>query len=72
MPKLLLKEVGLEVMRKGRRVCVSWIPRVMVEGFLMEYLEVEVVVGRELKVFWRLYSGFLDEYKDSYCKMVDE
>ncbi|ONK63180.1 uncharacterized protein A4U43_C07F12230 [Asparagus officinalis] len=64
LPKFLLEDVGLEglaLMRRGkRRVCVSRMPRVMVEWFLKEYLDVEVVVGRELKVFCGYYTGFLE------------
>lgn len=76
LPKFLLEEVGLEgfkVMRKERRrFCVSRMPRVMVERFLKEYLEVEMVVGRELKVLCGFYTSFLEEDKDSYCKVVEE
>nr|CAD1816881.1 unnamed protein product [Ananas comosus var. bracteatus] len=36
-------------------------PRVMVEGFLKDYLEVDVVIGRELKEFHGYYTGFMEE-----------
>jgi len=42
-------------------VRVSRMPRVMVKGFLKEYLEVDVVIGRELKVFCGYYRGFMEE-----------
>ncbi|CAL9107651.1 unnamed protein product [Musa textilis] len=65
LPKFFLEEVGLEgfevVMRGGRRVCVSSMPTVMVEGFLQGYLDVEVVLGRELKVFRGYYTGLMVE-----------
>ncbi|XP_072997455.1 probable glycerol-3-phosphate acyltransferase 3 [Typha latifolia] len=65
LPKFFLEEVGLEgfevLMKSGRRVCVSRMPRVMVEVFLKDYLEVEVVVGRELGEFWGFYTGLMEE-----------
>ncbi|CAD5192592.1 unnamed protein product [Musa acuminata subsp. malaccensis] len=65
LPKYLLEDVGLEafeILRKARKkVCVSNMPRVMVEVFLKEYLEVEVVVGRELKVFGGYYTGLMED-----------
>ncbi|KAL5999561.1 hypothetical protein ACLOJK_037846 [Asimina triloba] len=54
LPKYFLEDVGLEgyevLKRGGRRVGVSELPRVMVEGFLKDYMGVEVVLGRDLKV----------------------
>ncbi|XP_072958845.1 probable glycerol-3-phosphate acyltransferase 3 [Typha angustifolia] len=65
LPKFFLEDVGLEgyqaLKRGGRKVCLSGLPRIMVEGFLKEYLGVEVVVGRELKVVRGYYSGFLEK-----------
>lgn len=65
LPKFFMEDVGLEgfeLMRSGKkRVCVSRMPRVMVEGFLKDYLEVEVVLGRELKDFCGFYTGFMKE-----------
>ncbi|XP_008781164.2 probable glycerol-3-phosphate acyltransferase 3 [Phoenix dactylifera] len=65
LPKFFLEDVGLEgfdVLRRGRRrVCHTCMPRVMVEGFLKDYLEVEVVVGRELKDFGGYYTGLMEE-----------
>ncbi|KAJ8619383.1 hypothetical protein MRB53_027912 [Persea americana] len=67
LPKFFLEDVGLEgfevLVRAGRRVGVSELPRVMVEGFLKEYLEVEAVVGRELKVVGGFYVGLMEEKK---------
>lgn len=65
LPKFFLEDVGLEgfevLRRGGRRVCVSSMPTAMVEGFLKEYLNVEVVLGRELKVFGGYYTGLMEE-----------
>ncbi|XP_008806743.1 probable glycerol-3-phosphate acyltransferase 3 [Phoenix dactylifera] len=65
LPKFLLEDVGLEgfkvLRRGGKRVCVSSMPRVMVEAFLKEYMEVEVVLGRELKEFGGYYTGLMEE-----------
>jgi len=65
LPKLLLEDVGLEmfeVLKKGsRKVGLSKLPRVMVESFLKEYLEIDFVVGRELKLFNGFYVGLMEE-----------
>ncbi|KAF3336249.1 hypothetical protein FCM35_KLT18835 [Carex littledalei] len=67
LPKHLLEDVslqGFEMLKKmenghGRVICVSRMPRVMIEAFLREYLEVEYVLGRELKVLGGFYTGFM-------------
>ncbi|XP_010931769.1 probable glycerol-3-phosphate acyltransferase 3 [Elaeis guineensis] len=65
LPKFFLEDVGLEgfrvFSRGGKRVCVSSMPRVMVEGFLKDYMEVEVVLGRELKDFGGYYTGLMEK-----------
>ncbi|WOL10257.1 hypothetical protein Cni_G19011 [Canna indica] len=66
LPKFFLEDVGLEgfevVKKAGKKVvCVSRMPRVMVEGFLKEYLEVAQVVGREMKVIGGYYTGLMEE-----------
>ncbi|XP_044980111.1 probable glycerol-3-phosphate acyltransferase 3 [Hordeum vulgare subsp. vulgare] len=67
LPKWLMEDVaaeGLETMRMsgGRRVCVARkMPRLMVEGFLREYLGAESVVGKEMKVLWGFYTGLMEE-----------
>ena len=67
LPKFFLEDVGLEgfeVVRKcKRKVGVSDLPHVMVESFLREYLEVEYVVGKELKVFKGYFIGLIEENK---------
>uniref|UniRef100_A0ACD6ARF7 Uncharacterized protein n=1 Tax=Avena sativa TaxID=4498 RepID=A0ACD6ARF7_AVESA len=70
LPKWFMEDVaaeGFEAMRisgaaGGRRVCVTRrLPRVMVEGFLSEYLGAEAVVGKEMKVLWGFYTGLMEE-----------
>ncbi|KAJ8470616.1 hypothetical protein OPV22_024959 [Ensete ventricosum] len=72
LPKFFLEDVGMEgfeiLSRSQRKVCVSAMPTVMVEGFLRGYLEVEVAVGRELKVFGGYYTGLME--KDSVASKV--
>ena len=67
LPKFLLEDVGLEVfdaLRKAsRRVALTNLPLVMVESFLRDYLQIEAVVGRELKVFHGYYLGVMEEKK---------
>uniref|UniRef100_A0ACD5Z309 Uncharacterized protein n=1 Tax=Avena sativa TaxID=4498 RepID=A0ACD5Z309_AVESA len=65
LPKWFMEDVaveGFEAMRgAGRRVCVTRMPRVMVDGFLREYLGAEVVVGRGMKVLCGFYTGLMEE-----------
>ncbi|KAG6498579.1 probable glycerol-3-phosphate acyltransferase 3 isoform X1 [Zingiber officinale] len=69
LPKFFLEATGvvLEVLSEAKiKMCISRMPRVMVEGFLKEYLEVEIVVARELKVFAGYYTGLMEEEADQY------
>ncbi|KAG6414253.1 hypothetical protein SASPL_126971 [Salvia splendens] len=65
LPKFFLEDVGDESFRAIRRakttVAVSSLPQVMVESFLMDYLEVDFVVGRDLKLFHGYFLGFMEE-----------
>ncbi|XP_043723589.1 probable glycerol-3-phosphate acyltransferase 3 [Telopea speciosissima] len=65
LPKFFLEDVGLEgfevLMRFGRKVGISCLPTVMVEGFLRDYLGVDCIVGRELKVFHGYCLGLMEE-----------
>ncbi|KAL5204414.1 hypothetical protein ABZP36_009285 [Zizania latifolia] len=76
LPKWFVEDVGEEgfdVMRRAmRRVCVTKMPRVMVEGFLKEYLQAEVVVGREMKVLWGFYTGLMEEEEDQHLLLLEE
>ncbi|XVF22050.1 hypothetical protein REPUB_Repub12eG0140700 [Reevesia pubescens] len=70
LPKFFLKDVGLEtfeilIKKGGKKVAVSNIPRVMIESFLKDYLEIDFVVGRELKVYHGYFLGVMDEKKTS-------
>ena len=77
MPKFFLEDVGSEIFdvinKGGKKMGVSNLPRVMVESFLREYLEIDFVVGRELKIFNGYYIGLLDETKNVHAlKQVQE
>ncbi|CAL0308505.1 unnamed protein product [Lupinus luteus] len=65
LPKFFLEDVGsemFEVLKRGaKKVGLSKLPRVMVESFLKEYLEIDVVVGREMKVLFGYYVGLMEE-----------
>jgi glycerol-3-phosphate acyltransferase len=65
LPKFFLEDVtmeGLEAFKKAGTVVAvtAAFPRVMVEGFLKEYLGVHAVVGREVAVTAGRYVGFLE------------
>ncbi|KAK3230792.1 hypothetical protein Dsin_002673 [Dipteronia sinensis] len=63
LPKYFLEDVGNEsfslVMSGKRKVAVSDMPRIMVEGFLKHYLGVDAVRGRELKVVSGYFVGLM-------------
>lgn len=67
LPKFFLEDVGmegLEMVRRGRKkVGVSCLPRVMIESFLRDYLGVDIVVGREMKVVGGYFVGVMEEEK---------
>lgn len=67
LPKFFLEDVGNEgfdmVMKFSRKIGVTNLPRVMVEGFLMDYLGVDAIVGRELKVVCGYFVGLMEEKK---------
>ncbi|MED6200224.1 hypothetical protein PIB30_083062 [Stylosanthes scabra] len=70
LPKFLLEDVGKEIFdvlkrRRGKKVGVTNMPRIMVESFLREYLEIDVVVGRELKVLGGYFVGLMEENKSA-------
>lgn len=65
LPKHFLEDIGregLEVVRGFKRVVglSRMIPRVMVEDFLKEYIGLEMVVGREVKMVRGRYVGLLE------------
>ena len=61
LPKFYLENLNLaayEVLAStGTRVVFTSLPRVMVEGFLKEYLDVDDVFGTELEVNGKRFSG---------------
>ncbi|KAL5226834.1 hypothetical protein ABZP36_015099 [Zizania latifolia] len=66
MPKFFLEAAaveGVEAVRAARRsVAVSaTFPRVMVEGFLREYVGVDAVVGSEVRSVAGVLTGLMDE-----------
>ncbi|XP_075641238.1 putative glycerol-3-phosphate acyltransferase 3 [Castanea sativa] len=75
LPKFYLEDVGLEIIevlkRGGKKVAVSKLPQVMVEDFLREYLEIDVVVGRELKVFHGYFVGLIEEKKKDMIRLEE-
>ncbi|KAI0488526.1 hypothetical protein KFK09_028361 [Dendrobium nobile] len=64
LSKLFMESVaeeGFKVLINGRRrVGVSKMPKIMVESFLKEYLDIDVVIGRELKEFCGFYTGLME------------
>ncbi|ESQ36701.1 hypothetical protein EUTSA_v10007347mg [Eutrema salsugineum] len=79
LPKYFLEEVGLEMFevlkRGGKRVAVSDLPQVMIDGFLRDYLEIEVVIGREMKMIGGYYLGIMEEKKKhefDFGKLIQE
>ncbi|KAF3453943.1 hypothetical protein FNV43_RR04384 [Rhamnella rubrinervis] len=65
LPKLFPEDVGYEgflmVMKGVRKVGVTDFPRVMVDGFLTDFLGVNSIVGRELKVAGGYFLGLMEE-----------
>ncbi|EEF47230.1 Glycerol-3-phosphate acyltransferase, putative [Ricinus communis] len=65
LPKFFLEDVGLEAFellkRGGRKVAVSDFPQVMIESFLRDYLEIDCIVGRELKSVCGYFVGVMEE-----------
>lgn len=79
LPKYFLEEValeGFEVLRRGLKeakgvVCVSRrMPRVMVDFFLRDYMEVKEVVGREIGMKYGFFTGALMDWDDK--NLVDK
>jgi len=63
LPKFYLENLNLQVFEvlasAGSKVVITSVPRVMVEGFLKEYLSVGDVLGTELHTFGCYFTGFL-------------
>ncbi|KAH9626858.1 hypothetical protein KSS87_002258 [Heliosperma pusillum] len=69
LPKFFLQDVGLEgfeVVNKFKiKVGVSELPQIMVENFLKDYLEIDYVFGKELKVYGGYFIGLMEEQMGS-------
>ncbi|KAL6623580.1 hypothetical protein ACP70R_033459 [Stipagrostis hirtigluma subsp. patula] len=81
LPRWLLEDVAAEALEAARRagggggggdparvVWASAMPRVMVEPFLREYLQVPAaaaVAAREMKTVWGFYTGLMEEKDDA-------
>ncbi|XP_068663081.1 probable glycerol-3-phosphate acyltransferase 2 [Aristolochia californica] len=76
LPKFFLEDVrleGFEVLTKaGKRVAVTEMPRVMVEVFLKEYLNVDVVVASELKIIGGYYVGLVEKKMSLDLNFMEE
>ncbi|CAI9783398.1 unnamed protein product [Fraxinus pennsylvanica] len=68
LPKFFLQNVGkesFEVLNRGKKkVAISNLPQVMVESFLRDYLDIEFVFGRELRVFGGFFLGLMEEKRE--------
>ncbi|KAL6626307.1 hypothetical protein ACP70R_030033 [Stipagrostis hirtigluma subsp. patula] len=76
LPKHFLEDVGregLEAVRGFKRVVgfSRTIPRVMVEAFLKEYVGLEMVVGREVKMVGGRYVGVLEMESEAMLGMAN-
>ncbi|ESW13120.1 hypothetical protein PHAVU_008G169500 [Phaseolus vulgaris] len=75
LPKFFLEDVGWEgfeaVMRYEKKVALSKLPRVMVEGFLKDYLGVEGVVARDIKSFKGYFLGLFEERKENNTHLYE-
>ncbi|PIN18167.1 Glycerol-3-phosphate 1-O-acyltransferase [Handroanthus impetiginosus] len=68
LPKFLLEDVGMEsfeTLRRGKKaVAVSELPQVMIESFLRDYLDIDCVFGKEMKVFCGYFVGLMEERRE--------
>ncbi|KAH6780734.1 glycerol-3-phosphate acyltransferase 1 [Perilla frutescens var. hirtella] len=63
LPKFYLENLNLQAFEAldsaGSKVVITSVPRVMVEGFLKEYLTVDSVVGTELHTAGKFFTGLV-------------
>ncbi|KAG6488310.1 hypothetical protein ZIOFF_057073 [Zingiber officinale] len=74
LPKIFLENLHLhacEVLKGRRAVVLTTLPRLMVEGFLKEYLEVGEVVGAELHVVKGCYFTGVISWPDKQRALRD-
>ncbi|XP_078445337.1 putative glycerol-3-phosphate acyltransferase 2 [Wolffia australiana] len=76
LPKHLLVQVGrdgFQLLMKGeKKVCVTLMPRVMVEECLIKYLGVDVVVAREMKAAFGFYTGLMTDNPSAVDAISDK
>lgn len=76
LPKYFLENVGdeaFEVLKRAKtKVAVTNLPQVMVESFLSDYLEIDFVDGRELKVVCGYYVGLMEDRTNSILENILE
>ncbi|OMO54815.1 Phospholipid/glycerol acyltransferase [Corchorus capsularis] len=70
LPKFFLEDIGRQgfdiVMSYDRKVAVTEMPKIMVEGFLRDYLGIyNTIVARELKEFRGYFLGVMEEKMDA-------
>ncbi|KAF4373216.1 hypothetical protein G4B88_007229 [Cannabis sativa] len=65
LPKFYLENLNVEAYEvlalAGTKTLLTSLPRVMVEGFVKEYLSVDDVFGTELEVNGKRFSGFVSQ-----------
>ncbi|TVU21280.1 hypothetical protein EJB05_30907, partial [Eragrostis curvula] len=76
LPKHFLEDVGREGLQvvKGVKRAVGFsrmIPRVIVEPFLKEYIGLEMVVGREVKMVRGRYAGLLEKESEGRLEFAE-
>ncbi|XP_042451174.1 glycerol-3-phosphate acyltransferase 1-like [Zingiber officinale] len=74
LPKIFLENLHLhacEVLKGRRAVVLTTLPRLVVEGFLKEYLEVGEVVGAELQVVKGCYFTGVISWPDKQRALKD-
>lgn len=63
LPKFYLENLNLHAFEAldsaGSKVVITSVPRVMVEGFLKEYLAVDSVIGTELHTAGKFFTGLV-------------
>ncbi|KAF6156152.1 hypothetical protein GIB67_024122 [Kingdonia uniflora] len=64
LPKFYLKNLNRQVYKvlvsTGRSSVFTSVPKIMVEGFLKEYLKINDIVGTELQTVGSYFTGFLN------------
>ncbi|XVE55434.1 hypothetical protein DITRI_Ditri03aG0158300 [Diplodiscus trichospermus] len=76
LPKSFLEDVGFQgfdmVMSYKRKVAVTGMPKIMVEGFLRDYLGIDAVIARELKEFRGYFLGLMEEKMDAALVILNQ